>query len=51
MKKIVLAGVVAAALISTNAMANVTTSATASWDASATKDTTSALVVPELPVR
>ncbi|HID2075513.1 TPA: common pilus major fimbrillin subunit EcpA [Klebsiella oxytoca] len=48
MKKIVLAGVVAAALISTNAMANVTTSATASWDASATKDTTSALVVTPL---
>lgn len=41
MKKIVLAGVVAAALISTSAMANVTTSATASWDASATKDITS----------
>ena len=48
MKKIVLAGVVAAALISSNAMADVTTSATASWDASATKDTTSALVVTPL---
>ena len=48
MKKIVLAGVVAAALISSNAMANVTTSATASWDASATKDVTSALVVTPL---
>lgn len=48
MKKIVLAGVVAAALISTSAMANVTTSATASWDASATKDVTSALVVTPL---
>ncbi len=43
MKKIVLAGVAAAALISSNAMADVTASATASWDASATKDTTSAL--------
>ena len=56
MKKIVLAGVAAAALISSNAMADVTASATASWDASATKDTTSALVVtpheiPEFPVR
>lgn len=38
----------AAALISTSAMANVTTSATASWDASATKDVTSALVVTPL---
>ena len=48
MKKIVLAGVAAAALISSNAMADVTASATASWDASATKDTTSALVVTPL---
>lgn len=37
MKKIVLAGVVAAALISSNAMADVTTSATASWDAAQLK--------------
>ncbi|MCE0350347.1 common pilus major fimbrillin subunit EcpA [Klebsiella pneumoniae] len=48
MKKIVLAGVAAAALISSNAMADVTASATANWDASATKDTTSALVVTPL---
>ncbi|MBB1200597.1 fimbrial protein [Enterobacteriaceae bacterium 89] len=48
MNKIVLAGVVAAALVSSNAMADVTASATASWDASATKDTTSALVVTPL---
>ncbi|CAM7198163.1 MULTISPECIES: common pilus major fimbrillin subunit EcpA [Enterobacter] len=48
MNKIVLAGIVAAALISSNAMADITASATASWDASATKDTTSALVVTPL---
>ena len=48
MKKIVLAGVAAATLISSNAMADVTASATASLDASATKDTTSALVVTPL---
>ncbi|HGM5492466.1 TPA: common pilus major fimbrillin subunit EcpA [Serratia fonticola] len=47
MKKIVLAGIVAA-LVSSNAMADVTASATANWDASATKDTTSALVVTPL---
>ena len=45
MKKIVLAGITAIALTSTAAMANVTATATASWDASATKDTRSALVV------
>ncbi len=45
MKKLVLAGCAAAVLICSNAQADVTASATASWDASATKDTTSALVV------
>ncbi|QLK60046.1 fimbrial protein [Enterobacteriaceae bacterium Kacie_13] len=48
MNKIVLAGIVAAALASSNVMADVTASATAKWDASATKDTTSALVVTPL---
>lgn len=48
MKKIVLAGVVTAAFVSASAMADITVSATASWDASATKDTTSALVVTPL---
>ncbi len=48
MKKLTLAGCVAAALVCSNAMADVTATATASWDASATKDTTSALVVTPL---
>ncbi|NUU65330.1 fimbrial protein [Enterobacteriaceae bacterium BIT-l23] len=48
MNKIVLAGFVAAALVSSQAMADVTASATASWDATAIKDTTSALVVTPL---
>ncbi|WP_435955410.1 common pilus major fimbrillin subunit EcpA [Dryocola sp. BD626] len=48
MKKLVLAGCAVAALVSSNAMADVTASATASWDANATKDTTSALVVTPL---
>ena len=48
MNKIVLASFVAAALVSSQAMADVTASATASWDATATKDTTSALVVTPL---
>ncbi|CAH6637206.1 MULTISPECIES: common pilus major fimbrillin subunit EcpA [Pseudocitrobacter] len=48
MKKIVLAGLIALGCVSSQAMADVTASATASWDASATKDTTSALVVTPL---
>lgn len=48
MKKLVWAGCAAAALICSPAMADVTASATATWDASATKDTTSALVVTPL---
>lgn len=48
MKKLVLAATVATALLSANAMADVTASATASWDAHATKDTTSVLVVTPL---
>ena len=48
MKKILLVSAVAAAVVSINAMADITASATASWDASATKDTTSALVVTPL---
>jgi len=48
MKKILLVSAVAAAFVSINAMADITASATASWDASATKDTTSALVVTPL---
>lgn len=48
MKKLVLAASVATALLSANAMADVTASATASWDASATKDTNSILVVTPL---
>lgn len=49
MKKIVLAGMVAAALVSANAMAdNLNATATATWDATATKDTTSVLVVTPL---
>lgn len=47
MKKIALAGLVAA-MVCSNAMADVSASATATWDASATKDTTSALVVTPL---
>ncbi|MEQ4763051.1 common pilus major fimbrillin subunit EcpA [Klebsiella aerogenes] len=48
MKNIFIAAFVASAFISTYAIADVTASATASWDASATKDTTSALVVTPL---
>lgn len=48
MKKIVLAGIVAAACLSANAIADVTATATATWDASATKDTKSMLVVTPL---
>ncbi|MEB4674450.1 common pilus major fimbrillin subunit EcpA [Enterobacteriaceae bacterium G50] len=48
MKKIVLACLIALGCVSSQAMADVTASATASWDASATKDTTSALVVTPL---
>lgn len=48
MNKIVLASLISAAFISAQAMADVTATATASWDASATKDTTSALVVTPL---
>lgn len=50
MTKFKLSGCAAAvlALVSFNAFADVTASATASWDASATKDTTSALVVTPL---
>lgn len=50
MKKLMLAGCIAAAFVCSNAMADVTASATATatWDASATKDTTSALVVTPL---
>ncbi|MEB6378477.1 common pilus major fimbrillin subunit EcpA [Leclercia adecarboxylata] len=48
MKKLMLAGCIAAAAVCSNAMADVTASATATWDASATKDTTSALVVTPL---
>ncbi|WP_058911457.1 common pilus major fimbrillin subunit EcpA [Entomohabitans teleogrylli] len=49
MKKLALAGCVAAAFVCSNAMAvDVTASATATWDATATKDTTSALVVTPL---
>ncbi|HBM3184795.1 TPA: fimbrial protein [Klebsiella oxytoca] len=51
MKKIVLAGVVASVFACTNAMAAIETvnaSATASWDASAVKDTKSTLVVTPL---
>lgn len=47
MKKLVLAAC-AAAFVCSNAMADITASATATWDASATKDTTSALVVTPL---
>lgn len=48
MKKIILATTIAATFLSANAMADVNASATASWDASATKDTTSTLVVTPL---
>ncbi|MGR7043469.1 common pilus major fimbrillin subunit EcpA [Klebsiella aerogenes] len=48
MKNIFIAAFVSSAFISTYAIADVTASATASWDASATKDTTSALVVTPL---
>ncbi|MBS0847892.1 common pilus major fimbrillin subunit EcpA [Citrobacter sp. JGM124] len=48
MKKIILATAITTAFLSANAMANVNASATASWDASATKDTTSSLVVTPL---
>lgn len=49
MKKLTLVSCVAAALFCTNAMAaDVTASATATWDATATKDTNSALVVTPL---
>ncbi|MFE8150028.1 common pilus major fimbrillin subunit EcpA [Brenneria goodwinii] len=48
MKKLVLAIFTASSFISFSALADVTASATASWDASATKDTTSALVVTPL---
>ncbi|MRT58551.1 fimbrial protein [Enterobacteriaceae bacterium RIT693] len=49
MKKLTLAGLIAASFICTNAMAAETKAyATATWDASATKDTTSILVVTPL---
>lgn len=50
MKKLTLVSCVAAALFCSSAMAadDVTASSTATWDASATKDTTSALVVTPL---
>lgn len=50
MKKNTLTGcaIAAIALVSFNASANVTTFATATWDARATKDTTSSLVVTPL---
>ncbi|MCG8708004.1 fimbrial protein [Brenneria sp. 4F2] len=48
MKKLLLATLTASSFISFSALADVTASATASWDASATKDTTSALVVTPL---
>lgn len=48
MKKIALATCVASSLFCASAMADVTASATASWDASATKDTKSSLVVTPL---
>ncbi|QTF08588.1 fimbrial protein [Brenneria izadpanahii] len=48
MKKLVLATLTASSFISFAALADVTASATASWDASATKDTTSTLVVTPL---
>lgn len=47
MKKLVLAACVAV-FVCSNALADITASATATWDASATKDTTSALVVTPL---
>ncbi|MCX8958056.1 common pilus major fimbrillin subunit EcpA [Erwinia psidii] len=48
MKRLVLVTSLAAALSCANAVADITTSATASWDASATKDTTSSLIVTPL---
>ncbi len=48
MKKIALISLISSLFLSTSSFADVTASATASWDASATKDTTSALVVTPL---
>lgn len=48
MKKILLVTSLASVFVAANAMADVTASATASWDATATKDTTSMLVVTPL---
>lgn len=48
MRKIALTGLILSAFASCGAKADVTASATASWDASATKDTKSALVVTPL---
>lgn len=48
MGKLALAGYVAIAFVCSNAMADITASATGTWDATATKDTTSALVVTPL---
>ena len=45
MKKLLLVTSLASVFVAANAMADVTASATASWDATATKDTTSMLVV------
>lgn len=48
MKKILLVVSLASIFVTTNAVADVTASATASWDATATKDTKSMLVVTPL---
>ena len=48
MKKLLLVTSLASVFVAANAMADVTASATASWDATATKDTTSMLVVTPL---
>ena len=48
MKKLLLVTSLASVFVAANAMADVTASATASWDATATKDTTSLLVVTPL---
>ncbi|GAB7431183.1 hypothetical protein OUHCRE8_45990 [Enterobacter asburiae] len=48
MKKLLLVTSLASVFVAANAMADVTASATASWDATATKDTSSMLVVTPL---